>query len=63
MILIGLVERLDQHLDRPPHLIAKLVGDFLLVGRTLGEQGFDRLVVGHAEEPSHRQQACGRPAA
>ena len=29
------------------------IGDFLLAGRTLGEQGFERLFVGHAEQTGH----------
>ena len=37
-VLIGPVERMDQHFDRPPHLIAKLVGDFLLVGALLASR-------------------------
>ena len=50
MVLVGLVERMDQHLDRPAHLIAKLVGDLLLVRGALGQQRFERLVLGDAEE-------------
>ena len=44
VVLVGPVERLDENFDGLADLIAKLVGDFLLVGRTLGEQGFQRLV-------------------
>ena len=43
VVLVGLVERLDQDLDRLADLIAKLVGDFLLVAGALVEQGFERL--------------------
>ena len=50
-VLVRPVDRLDQHLDRLADLIAKLVGDFLLVLGALGEQPFERLVLGHAEEP------------
>ena len=60
-VLIGPVERMNQHFDRPPHLIAKLVGDFLLVRRTLGEQGFQRLIVGDVEEATGRQQPAEGP--
>ena len=38
VVLVGLVERLDQDLDRLADLIAKLVGDFLLVVGALVEQ-------------------------
>jgi len=57
-VLIGSVERMDQHFNRPPHLIAELVGDFLLIGSTPGEQGFERLIVGDVEEPAGREQAA-----
>jgi len=50
VVLVGLVERLDQDLDRLANLIAKLIGDFLLVVSTLVEQGFERFVLRHAEE-------------
>ncbi len=51
MILIGLVERLHQHLHRPTHLIAELVGDFLLIACAFVEQANERFIVRHAEEP------------
>ena len=57
-VLVDAVERLDEHLDGLAHLIAELVGDFLLVFRALAEHGFQRLVVGNAEEPAHTEQAA-----
>ena len=61
LVLVGPVERLDEHLDGLADLIAKLVGDFLLVRGALGEHRFQRLVVGHAEEPVDAQQGAERP--
>ena len=58
VILIGLVERLDQHLNRPSYLIAKLVGNFLLIGSTLGQQSFNGLVVRNAKESGQREEAA-----
>ena len=54
MILVGAVERMDQHFNGPPNLITELVSDFLLVGSTLGEQGFEGLIVGDVEEAAGR---------
>ena len=54
------VDRLDEHLDRLAHLIAKLVGDFLLVLGALSQQPFERFLLGHAEEPVAAQQGAER---
>ena len=54
---------LDQDLHRMAHLQAQLVGDLLLVLGACGQQGFQRLVIRHAEEAPHAQQSCGRRAA
>lgn len=55
-ILIEPVERLNQNLDGLPHLPAKLLADFLLILRGLGEQRFDGVLFGNAEETLHAQQ-------
>ena len=54
------VDRVNQHLDRLTHLIAKLVGDLLLVLGALSQQPFERLLLGHAEEPIAAQQRAER---
>jgi hypothetical protein len=51
-VLIGPIQRMNEHFDRSPHLVAKLVCDFLLVRGAFGEQRFESLVVGHIEEPT-----------
>ena len=61
MVLVGLVERLDQDLDRLADLIAKLIGDFLLIVGTLVEQGFERFVLRHAEEAVGTEQRAEGP--
>ena len=49
------------HLDGLADLIAKLVGDFLLVRGALLEHRLERLVVGHAEEAVDAEQAAEGP--
>ena len=61
MVLVGPVERVDENLDGMADLEAKLIGHFLLVRGALGQHGFQGLVVGHAKEPPHAQQAAERP--
>jgi len=60
-VLVGPVERVDQDLHRPPHLIAKLISDLLLVGGTLFQQSFEGLILRYAEKSLNRQQAPERP--
>ena len=54
------IERLNKHLHRLTHLISKLVGDFLLVLGALSQQPFERLLLGHPEEPVAAQQRSER---
>ena len=60
-VLVGPVERMDQHLDRPPHLIAKLLGDFLLVRRALLRAALRAFDLRDVEEAAGRQQAAEGP--
>ena len=56
MVLINPVEGLDEDFHGLAHLIAKLVGDFLLVRGALGEQQFQGVGVGDAVEASDAEQ-------
>lgn len=49
---------MNQHFNRPPHLIAELLGDFLLIGSTPGEQSFESLIVRDVEEATGREQTA-----
>ena len=62
MILVGTVERLDEHFYRSTHLKTELVSDFLLMRGTFGQHGFERLIVGDVKEALRRVTDSGMPA-
>ena len=61
LVLVERVEGLDQHLDGLAHLVAELVGDFLLIAGAFLEQRQQRVVVGDAEEAAHTEQGMEGP--